>query len=114
MLDPIFEQTRLPGLLDELGADVYHGTCFAVPIARGRARWRRVATIHDVVFRRHPELVDDGLRGYLDRWTDVSCELADAVVTVSEFSRREIAALFDRPADAMRHRGLPAGADPGG
>jgi alpha-1,3-rhamnosyl/mannosyltransferase len=94
MIDPEFEQVRLPALLDELGADIYHGTAFAIPIAKTRAK--RVATVHDVVFRRRPELVEEGLRGYLDRWTDVACDLADAIVTVSEFSRREIRALYPR------------------
>ncbi|MBI3725144.1 glycosyltransferase family 4 protein [bacterium] len=95
MIDPEFEQIRLPGLLEEHQADLYHGTCFAVPIAASRTR--RIATVHDVVFRSHPELVEDRLRAYLDRWTEVSCDLADSVVTVSEFSRREIAAHYGRP-----------------
>ena len=99
MIDPAFEQVRLPGLLLERGIDVYHGTCFATPIVAGRTA--RVATVHDVVFRRHPELVEPGLRDYLDRWTRVSCELAEAVVTVSEFSRREIAACYGRNPDAI-------------
>lgn len=96
MLDPVFEQVQLPTLLEELGADLFHGTCFLTPLAASKVA--RVATVHDVVFRRHPEVVEPGLREYLDRWTGVSCELADAVVTVSEFSRREIAALYGRPA----------------
>lgn len=99
MIDPIFEQIHLPGLLEEVEADIYHGTCFSVPIAAGRAM--RVATVHDVVFRRRPELVEPGLRDYLDRWTGVSCDVADAVVTVSEFSRREIATLYGRPAERI-------------
>lgn len=92
MIDPAFEQLRLPALLEELGADLFHGTCFAVPLARTGVR--RIATVHDAIFRRHPELVDEGLRRYLDRWTAVSCEVADRVVTVSEFSKVEIAALY--------------------
>ena len=99
MIDPVFEQARLPGLLEEREIDVYHGTCFSTPIVAGRAA--RVATVHDVVFRRHPDLVEPGLREYLDRWTRVSCELAEAVVTVSEFSRREITACYGRPAEQI-------------
>lgn len=95
MIDPRFEQVRLPDLLEDLGADVYHGTCFSVPIVRGRVA--RVVTVHDVVFKRHPELVERRLREYLDRWTHVSVELADVVVTVSEFSRRELRALYGCP-----------------
>jgi glycosyltransferase involved in cell wall biosynthesis len=95
MIDAAFDQVFLPTLLEELEADVYHGTCFSIPIAADVAR---VATVHDVVFRRRPDLVEDGLRRFLDRWTGVSCDLAEAVVTVSEFSRREIDELYQRPA----------------
>ena len=99
MIDAAWEQVRLPALLEERQVDVYHGTCFATPIVAGRAA--RVATVHDVVFRRHPELVEPGLREYLDRWTRVSCAEAEAVVAVSEFSRREIAACYGRPESAI-------------
>lgn len=94
LIDPEFEQIALPGILEELEADLYHNPCFSVPIAASRVK--RVATVHDVVFRRRPELVPEGLRAYLDRWTEVSCEVADAIVTVSDFSKGEIAALYDR------------------
>jgi alpha-1,3-rhamnosyl/mannosyltransferase len=96
MIDPEFEQIRLPALIEELKADVYHGTCFAVPIAAGGAK--TVATVHDVVFRRRPELVEPKLRRYLDRWTTVSCEYADVVLTDSEYSRKEILELYGREA----------------
>lgn len=66
MIDPAFEQLRLPALLRELEADVYHGTCFAVPLAASAVA--RVATVHDVVFRRRPELVAGSLGEYLARW----------------------------------------------
>jgi glycosyltransferase involved in cell wall biosynthesis len=94
MIDPVFEQFTLPALLDELAADLVHGTCFMTPIAAHRVA--RVATVHDVVFRRHPEVVDPPLASYLDRWSRVSCAVADAVVTVSDFSRREIAQVYRR------------------
>lgn len=99
MLDPIFEQVRLPGVLDELDADLFHGTCFAVPLASDGVL--RVSTVHDVVFRSHPDLVEPGLRAYLDRWTDVACDVADAVVTPSAYSRREIARCYGRPEGAI-------------
>ncbi len=99
MIDSRFEQVRLPSLLDALEADVYHNPCFAVPIVGGQVA--RVATVHDVVFRRHPELVDRRLREYLDRWTHVSCELAEVVVTVSQFSRRELQAVYGCPPERI-------------
>ncbi|MCO5171170.1 MAG: glycosyltransferase family 4 protein [Planctomycetes bacterium] len=99
MLDPAFEQLALPGLLEDHRVDVFHGTCFMTPVAASRVA--RVATVHDVVFSRHPELVEPWLRDLLDRGSRLSCALADALVTVSEFSRREIAAVYGRPEDAI-------------
>ncbi|MGE3376468.1 MAG: glycosyltransferase family 4 protein [Vicinamibacteria bacterium] len=98
MIDPLFEQRRLPALLEDLGADLYHGTCFAIPLATSV---RRVATVHDVVFRRRPDLVEPSLCAYLDTWTEASCRHADAVVTVSEFSRGELVALYPCPAERV-------------
>jgi glycosyltransferase involved in cell wall biosynthesis len=82
MVDPRFEQLRLPGLLSEINP------CYAVPV--GVRDVRRIATVHDVAFRSRPDLVDPSIGTYLDHWTKVSCLVADAVVTVSEFSRGEI------------------------
>ncbi len=88
MIDPRWEQLHLATELERLEADLYHATCFALPIARGQTK--TVATVHDVVFRAHPEWVEDPLRAYLDRWTEISLEIADRIVTVSEWSKAEI------------------------
>lgn len=99
MIDPVFDQLQLPGLIEERGVDVYHGACFSIPIASGGAA--RVATVHDVVFRRHPSLVEPNLRAHLDLFTQVACELADSVVTVSDFSRQEIAECYGRALETI-------------
>ena len=94
MIDPCFEQAVLPGLLEEHRVDLFHGTCFAVPVAPSTVA--KVATVHDVVFRRHPELVDPRLADALDRATAIACSTADRIVTVSNHARGEIAALYGR------------------
>lgn len=106
MIDERFDQTVLPTVLEEEDVDVYHNPTFAVPLVRTRAR--TVATIHDVVFRRHPELVEPRLRDYLDAATRRACRGADRLVTVSEFSRAEIADLYGVPADRIEtiHNGI--------
>jgi glycosyltransferase involved in cell wall biosynthesis len=92
MVDTRFEQRVLPALLEHVGADLYHNPFVALPVdLRGV---RRVATIHDVVFRRRPELVDPSIATYLDHSTAVSCQIADAIVTVSQFSRAELLDLY--------------------
>jgi len=92
MVDDRFDQMMLPSLLNEDRIDVYHNPTFAVPLVRTRAR--TVATIHDVVFRRHPNLVEHHLKSYLDLATLRSCKAADHLITVSHFSKREILSLY--------------------
>ncbi len=102
MIDERFDQLILPGLLEEDEIDLYFNPAFSVPLVRTRAR--TVATVHDVVFRRHPELVPSRLRIHLDRATGFARREADRVITGSEFSRREILALYpfqDRVIDVI-------------
>jgi glycosyltransferase involved in cell wall biosynthesis len=63
-----------------------------VPVIRDGAT--TVATVHDVVFKRHPQLVEPKLRHYLDAATRRACRTADSLITVSEFSKREIVELY--------------------
>ena len=91
-IDPAFEQVALPGLLRAHAIDLVHVPCFTLPLAADRVA--RVSTVHDVVFRRHPELVDPWLREHLDHATGLACRQADALVTVSRFSQAELAACY--------------------
>lgn len=88
MVDDRFDQFILPTLLEEDRADLYFNPTFSVPTLRGATKV--VSTVHDVVFARRPELVEERLRTYLDRATRRAARSADRIVTVSEFSSREI------------------------
>ncbi len=92
MVDERFDQLVMPGLLKREKIDLYHNPTFAVPLIRTGTK--TIATIHDVVFRRHAELVEPRLRDYLDTATRRACKLADQLITVSEFSKREIVELY--------------------
>ncbi len=90
-----WEQLQLPELLADLGADLYHNPTFSLPVVRA---CRQVATVHDVVFRDRPELVRPGLREYLDRASQAAALSADRLITVSDYSRERICAVYDVPA----------------
>ena len=107
MIDERFDQLVLPTILEQDKVDVYHNPTFAVPLIRTKAR--KIATVHDVVFRRHPELVEPRLRSYLDRATGWAARHADHLITVSEFSRREITDLY--PVEPDRVSAIPNGVD---
>lgn len=98
-VDPDFEAECLPALVRELRPDVYHATCFALP--ETPLPCRTVVTLHDACARRRPGFLRPGLRERIDRATAVSLRVADAVATVSEFSRAELAAAYGAPAERI-------------
>jgi glycosyltransferase involved in cell wall biosynthesis len=82
-----WEQTRLPGAAKRAGVDVWFSPGYTAPIFM---RCPFVVTIHDVSFFAHPEWFGrrEGIRR---RWlTRLSARRARSVLTVSEFSAREI------------------------
>ena len=106
MIDERFDQLLLPTVLEQDRIDLYHNPTFAVPLVRTGVRC--VATVHDVVFKRHPELVETKLRHYLDSATRRSCKHAERLITVSHFSKREIVSLYSVEPDRISviHNGV--------
>ena len=87
-------------------ADVYHFPNFIVPpLTRGKA----VVTIHDVSFLRFPEAAEPRNLAYLKAKIRDTVARADAIITVSAFSGREIQELLGVPAEKIHPilHGLP-------
>ncbi|HUT25791.1 MAG TPA: glycosyltransferase family 1 protein [Sumerlaeia bacterium] len=79
----------LPGLLDELGANVFHGPAYVVPFGRRRPRAACVVTIHDLTAFTHPRAYPLKFRVYLRHAISRSIAVAEYVVFDSDFVRRE-------------------------
>ena len=87
--------------------DVLHCTTFRGPL---RPRVPTVLTVHDLAILRHPEAFPRWHRLYGRAGLRRVLRAADAVVAVSEFTRREVAALVGIPAERIRV--VPNGVDP--
>ena len=74
-------------------AHVYHGTNYYLPEFSGK----RVVTIHDLSIFSLPEYHRPDRVRYLQREMLLSLRRANTIVTVSEFSKRQIAERFDWP-----------------
>jgi glycosyltransferase involved in cell wall biosynthesis len=113
-----WEQRHLPPVADEDHLDVFFAPAYTAPL---RLAVPTVVTIHDLSYVVHPEwfLVREGMRR---RWlTRRSAARARAVITVSQFSKREIVEHLgtsadrvhvipqgiDRPAGGSRRDGAP-------
>lgn len=79
-------------------ADVYHFPNFILPpLRRGRA----VVTIHDTSFLRHPETTEEKNLEYLTARIRSTVERADAIITDSAFSAREVVELLGPPEEKV-------------
>ncbi len=92
LLSGLWKRLPFPAVdlfLDE--ADLFHFPDFvARPVKRGKV----IVTTHDLSFARLPETVEPKNRAYLTNKVPASLERADAVIAVSDFTRREIEELF--------------------
>lgn len=93
-------------------ADVYHFPNFIRP-PMGRSRARTVVTIHDVSFLRLPETTEEKNLAWLRAGIFKTAKEADAILTDSEFSAREIAETLDVPSGKVHPvwLGLPPPAE---
>ncbi len=73
------------------GVDVFHATNYFLPPVRSA---RRVLTVYDLSFLRYPELCSPKIVGPFSRHVGRFARAADAVLTCSEASRRDIVELL--------------------
>jgi glycosyltransferase involved in cell wall biosynthesis len=86
-LTPTEQPTLLASLL-KVRPDLFHATSFSVPLLWGGPL---VATLHDATHLALPEGQTPVQRGYYKLVVEPRAKRAKALLTVSEFSRREIA-----------------------
>jgi glycosyltransferase involved in cell wall biosynthesis len=86
-----WEQTGLPVVADQVGADVIHLPHYTMPIKAGRPT---VVTIHDVAFFSEPEPHDPVRSTYIKSATRASCRRATRVIVPSKATRDELVRLF--------------------
>jgi glycosyltransferase involved in cell wall biosynthesis len=68
-------------------ADLFHFTNFVRPPLR---RGRSVVSIYDASFLRHPEAAEPANLAYLNRHVRATATAADGILTISEFSKKEM------------------------
>jgi glycosyltransferase involved in cell wall biosynthesis len=88
-------------------ADVYHFPNFIrPPLSRGAS----VVTIHDLAFLRLPETIEERNLAYLTAQIRQTVQRANAIITVSRFTARELQELLAVP--AARVHAVHSGLDP--
>ncbi len=77
------------------GCDVIFGANYFLPRLMGAIARRRVITIHDLTYKRFPELLQKETLDNLERHMTREIALADAIICVSESTRRDLLAFYE-------------------
>ena len=83
----LWEQLRMPGLIDRLGADVHHSPHYTMP---ERSRTPVVVTIHDLTVIEHPEWHERSKVLVFERAIRVAARKAAVLVCVSRFTAERL------------------------
>lgn len=78
------------GLIAVSDCDVFFGANYFLPRLHGAVAKRRVITIHDLTYKRFPELLQQETLDALERHISREIAIADAIVCVSESTRRDL------------------------
>ncbi|MGK2856291.1 MAG: glycosyltransferase family 4 protein [Thermoanaerobaculia bacterium] len=98
------------GLIWLEGCDLIFGANYFLPRLMGAVARRRVVTVHDLTYRRHPELLQRETLDNLEREMRREIARADAIVCVSETTRRDLLEFY--PVDPSRAHAILSGATP--
>jgi glycosyltransferase involved in cell wall biosynthesis len=95
-------------LIELSGCDVFFAANYFLPRLHSAVARRRVITIHDLTYKRFPELLQKETLENLDRQMMREIASADAIVCVSESTRRDLLRYYPvEPARAIAiHSGL--------
>ncbi|HEV7127040.1 MAG TPA: glycosyltransferase family 1 protein [Ktedonobacterales bacterium] len=83
----VWEQARLPGLLRQMGVDVFHSPVNVLPL---RVPCASVVTIHDLAFIHYPQYFRRARRLYQRIFTTRSARMATLVIAVSRSTQRDL------------------------
>lgn len=76
--------------LNEHAPDIYHGLSNELPVNINKAKFKKVVTIHDLIFLRYPDYYSSIDRKIYHRKTMSACKNADAIVSISEQTKMDL------------------------
>ncbi|HUP60126.1 MAG TPA: glycosyltransferase family 1 protein [Thermoanaerobaculia bacterium] len=92
------------------GCDVFFGANYFLPRLHGAVARRRVITIHDLTYKRFPELLQKETLQNLERMMSREIAIADAIICVSDSTRRDLLEFY--PVDPSRAFAIQSGLAP--
>jgi glycosyltransferase involved in cell wall biosynthesis len=87
---PLYREWAISGTLDALGIDVYHGLSNELPFSSGRRGFKKLVTIHDLIFLIYPSFYKAADRYIYQLKTKFACRHADLIIATSQTTANDI------------------------
>lgn len=98
--DLFWEEVHIPTRLSEEGVEIYHVPQNGIGLPK-RKTGKYIVTVHDLIPYTMPETVGKGyLRIFLEQMPRI-VEQADMIITVSEYSKRDVVRYFNIPPEKV-------------
>lgn len=95
----LWEQLVMPFVINNGSFDVFHSPDHTLPVLPLRAK--KIVTVHDLSFYKHPETFPWMKRSYKKLITPGSLRRADAVIADSASTKKDIIDIFGEPEDKI-------------
>ncbi|MCH9823120.1 MAG: glycosyltransferase family 4 protein [Bacteroidetes bacterium] len=88
--------------VNEFKLDVYHGLSNELPFGISSSKVNKVVTIHDLIFKRYPELYQAADRLIYDKKFKHAVNAADTVVAISKTTKLDIINFYGIPEEKIK------------
>lgn len=92
LTERIWEEIFLPRGIASMEVDIFHGPRFTLP---SKKPCKFIVTIHDLAFKKFPQLVTRGGFNYFNAHVESAVKKADGIIAVSYNTREDLVNLFD-------------------
>jgi glycosyltransferase involved in cell wall biosynthesis len=80
---------------------LYHGLSHEIPLGIQKTGIKSVVTIHDLVFKKYPELYQPIDRRIYDLKFSYACKHADKIIAISESTKQDIIKYYETPPEKI-------------
>jgi glycosyltransferase involved in cell wall biosynthesis len=94
--EKFWEEALLPVELKK--ADIFHSPRFMLP---KKKVCKYIDTIHDLAFKRYPELFTEQTFSYVNDWVERAVKKADKIIAISNNTKKDLIDLFNAKADRI-------------
>ncbi len=98
--DNFWENINAPNILNNIDMDLYHVPQNGVGLSN-KINCKKVITLHDIIPLRMPETVSERYLRIFNNELPEILDHCDGIITVSEFSKKDISSQFNFPSDKI-------------